>query len=81
VRERYTLKLKSGHTIKIRKGETYEVNFDDIKLSFEEHPPGVNLGVHTHVWVEAIDDPDPFSFLLTFAHLTGITIVKPISAL
>ncbi len=58
MRERYTLKLKSGHTVKIRKGETYEVNFDDIKLSFEEQPPGVNLGVHTHVWIEAINDPD-----------------------
>jgi len=58
VRERYTLRLKSGHRVKIKKGETYEVNFDDIKLSFEEHPPGVNLGVHTHIWVEVIDDPE-----------------------
>ncbi len=58
MKERYTLKLKSGHRVKIRKGEAYEVNFDDIKLSFEEHPRAVNLGVHTHVWVEAIGDPD-----------------------
>ncbi len=58
MRARYTLKLKSGRKVKIRKGEAYEVNFDDIKLSFEEHPRAVNLGVHTHVWVEAIDDPD-----------------------
>ncbi len=58
MRERYTLKLKSGHRIKIRTGEGYEVNFDDIRLSFEEHPAGVNQGVHTHVWVEVIDDSD-----------------------
>ena len=56
MRERYTLKLKSGHRVKIRKGETYEVNFDKIKLAFEEHPRAVNQRVHTHVWIEAIDD-------------------------
>ena len=58
MRERYKLTLKSGHRVKIRKGETYSVNFDDIQFSFEEHPTGVNLGVHTHVWVEVIDDPE-----------------------
>lgn len=58
MRERYKLTLKSGHRVKIKKGEAYEVNFDDIRLSFEEHPRTVNQGVHTHVWVEAIDDPD-----------------------
>jgi len=58
VRERYTLRLKSGRKVKIRTGEAYEVNFDDIKLSFEEHPRAVNQGVHTHVWVEAIDDSE-----------------------
>ena len=56
MRERYTLKLKSGHRVKIRKGETYEVNFDDITLAFQEHPRAVNQRVHTHVWVEAVDD-------------------------
>jgi len=56
--ERYTLKLKSGHTVKIKKGEGYDVFLDNIRLGFEEHPRGVNQGVHTHVWVEAIDDPD-----------------------
>ena len=58
MRERYTLKLKSGHTVKIRKNETYEVNLDDISLAFQEHPRAVNQRVHTHVWIEAIDDPD-----------------------
>jgi len=58
VSERYTLKLKSGHRVKIKKGAAYEVNFDDVKLAFEEHPAGVNQGVHTHVWIEATDDPD-----------------------
>jgi len=58
VRERYTLKLKSGHKVKIRKGETYEVNFDDITLAFQEHPRAVNQRVHTHVWIEAVDDPE-----------------------
>jgi len=57
VRERYTLKLRSGHRVKIKKSVAYEVTFDDVKLSFEEHPSTKNLGVHTHVWVEAIDDP------------------------
>ena len=56
MRERYTLKLKSGHKVKIRNGETYEVNFDDITLAFQEHPRAVNQRVHTHVWVEAVDD-------------------------
>lgn len=54
--ERYTLKLKSGHRVKIKKGEGYDVILDDIRLGFEEHPRGVNQGVHTHVWVEAIND-------------------------
>ena len=58
MRERYTLKLKSGHTVKIRKNETYEVNLDDISLAFQEHPRAVNQRVHTHVWIEVIDDPD-----------------------
>ena len=58
MRERYKLTLKSGHRVKIKKGVAYEVNFDDISLSFEEHPRMVNQGVHTHVWVEAIDDPE-----------------------
>ncbi len=56
--ERYKLTLKSGHRVKIKKGDCYEVTFDDVKLSFEEHPRTVKLGVHTHVWIEAIDDPD-----------------------
>lgn len=56
--ERYTLKLKSGHRVKIKKGAAYEVNYDNVRLAFEEHPAGVNQGVHTHVWIEAIDDPD-----------------------
>jgi len=56
VRERYTLKLKSGHRVKIRKGAAYEVNFDDIRLAFEEHPAEKGGKVHTHVWVEVIDD-------------------------
>ena len=58
MRERYTLKLKSGHRVKIRKGAAYEVNFDDINLAFEEHPAEKGGKVHTHVWVEVIDDPD-----------------------
>jgi len=58
LRERYTLKLKSGHRVKIRKGETYDVTFDDIRLAFQEHPRAVNQRVHTHVWVEVIEDPD-----------------------
>ncbi len=58
MRERYTLGLASGHRVKIKKGAAYEVTFDDVKLSFEEHPRSVKLRVHTHVWVEAIDDPD-----------------------
>jgi len=58
VRERYTLKLKSGHRVKIKKSAVYEVNFDDVKLAFEEHPAVKDGKVHTHVWVEAIDDPD-----------------------
>jgi len=58
VRERYTLRLKSGHRIKIRKSECYEVNFDDVRLAFQEHPAEKGGNVHTHVWIEAIDDPD-----------------------
>jgi len=58
VRERYRLTLKSGHRVKIKKGVTYDVNLGDINLGFEEHRRAVNLGVHTHVWIEAIDDPD-----------------------
>ncbi len=58
MRERYSLRLKSGHTVKIRTGETYEVNFDDIQLAFQEHSRAVNQRVHTHVWINAIDDPD-----------------------
>jgi len=58
VRERYKLTLKSGHRIKIRKGHCYEVNFDNIRLAFQEHPSEKGGTVHTHVWVEAIDDPD-----------------------
>ncbi len=58
MRERYTLKLKSGHKVKIRKGETYEVNYDDISLAFQEHPAEHGGKVHTHVWIEAVDDPD-----------------------
>ncbi len=58
MRERYTLGLASGHRVKIKKGDAYEVTFDDVKLSFEEHPRTKNLGVHTHVWVEVIDDPE-----------------------
>jgi len=56
--ERYTLKLKSGHRVKIKKGETYCVNLNDIELMFQEQSGSRNQGVHTHVWVEAIDDPD-----------------------
>jgi len=58
MRERYTLQLKTGHRVKIRKGECYEVNFDDIRLAFQEHPAEHGGKVHTHVWIEAIDDPD-----------------------
>ena len=61
MRERYTLKLKSGHTVKIRKNETYEVNLDDISLAFQEHPRAVNQRVHTHVWIEVIDDSETTS--------------------
>ena len=66
MRERYTLKLKSGHTVKIRKGETYEVNFDDISLAFQEHPRAVNQRVHTHVWIEAIDDSETTSDIYNY---------------
>ena len=50
--------MKSGHKVKIKKGAVYEVNFDDMKLTFEEHPAHKNGKVHTHVWIETIDDPD-----------------------
>jgi len=58
VRERYTLKLKSGHKVKIRQNETYYVNLGDLKLTFQEQPWSTNQGVHTHIWIEAIDDVD-----------------------
>ena len=58
MRERYTLRTKSGHKVKIRKGECYEVNYDNVRLAFQEHPAEKCGKVHTHVWVEAIDDPD-----------------------
>ena len=66
MRERYTLKLKSGHTVKIRKNETYEVNLDDISLAFQEHPRAVNQRVHTHVWIEAIDDSETTSEIYNY---------------
>ncbi len=66
MRERYTLKLKSGHRVKIRKGETYEVNCDKIQLAFEEHPRAVNQRVHTHVWIEAKDDSETTSDIYNF---------------
>ncbi len=66
MKERYTLKLKSGHRVKIRPDETYEVNFEDIGLAFEEHPRAVNQRVHTHVWVEAKDDADTTSDLYNY---------------
>ena len=58
MRERYKLTLKSGHRIKIQKGHCYEVNFDNIRLAFQEHPSEKGGTVHTHVWIEAIDDPE-----------------------
>jgi len=58
VSKRYTLKLKSGHRTKIVKGHCYEVNFNNIRLAFQEHPSEKGGTVHTHVWVEAINDPD-----------------------
>ena len=58
MRERYTLRLESGHRVKIKKNEIYDLNLDDIKLTFQEQPRAVNQRVHTHIWIEAIDDPD-----------------------
>ncbi len=66
MRERYTLQLKSGHTVKIRTGETYEVDFDDIQLAFQEHSRAVNQRVHTHVWIEIIDDTETTTDLYNY---------------
>ena len=66
VKERYTLKLKSGHKVKIRTGETYEVNYDDISLAFQEHSRAVNQRVHTHIWIEAIDDSETTSDIFNY---------------
>lgn len=58
MREKYTLKLDSGHIVKIRKGEVYGFNVDALRLDFQEHPAAKYHGVHTHIWLEVVDDPD-----------------------
>ncbi len=67
IRERYSLKTKRGRYIKIKQGTLYGVGapygFD---ISFQEHPPGGDNRVHTHIWIENDTFPDLISELHLF---------------
>ena len=49
---RYTLKLKNGKPLKIRKGEIYCFTVsEELSVDFQEQMAHVGECVHTHVWV------------------------------
>ena len=58
MREQYTLRLESGHRVKIKKGELYSIDLGSLRLDFQEHPAHKNMNVHTHIWLDVVDDPD-----------------------
>ena len=64
--DRWTLSVKGGRRVRIRKGEMYHTSLKDgTEVTFQEQIRSGGEPVHTHVWIKP-KDPDVALYLVSY---------------